>query len=78
MSNSAISALENAAGVSVGSLSMTIRTLLLALVFFWAAACIYGHLMYWRHHGIDWYDAQRAVLRILFVLSITVVLVFIA
>ena len=72
----ALKAWERAAGVSASSASLTIRTLLLALVLIWAAWCVYGELHYFRHHGIDLLDALRKNLRVLWVISITVVLVF--
>ena len=76
--SSALSALQTAAGVSGSDLSLTIRTLLLALVFFWAAACIYSKIQRFRHHDVDMYDTQRTALRILFIVSLVIVLVFVA
>lgn len=78
MNEAALKAWEMAAGVSASSASLTIRTILLTAVLIWAAWCIYGELHYFRHHGIDFFDALRKNLRVLWVVSITVVLVFIS
>jgi integrating conjugative element protein (TIGR03758 family) len=78
VNETALKAWEMAAGVSASSASLTIRTILLVIVMIWAAWCIYGELHYFRHHGIDFFDALRKNLRVLWVISITVVLVFIS
>lgn len=72
----ALAAWQAAAGVTPDKASVTLRTLVLVLVFVWAVWCIYGEIHYFRHHGIDFFDALRKTLRILFVVSIAVVLVF--
>jgi Protein of unknown function (DUF3262) len=76
MNETALAAWEMAAGVSASSASLTIRTILLTTVLIWAAWCIYSELHYFRHHGIDFLDALRKNGRVLWVVSITVVLVF--
>ncbi|HVV68001.1 MAG TPA: DUF3262 family protein [Gammaproteobacteria bacterium] len=75
--SSAIEAFQVAAGVSVSDLSLTVRSILLTLVFFWAAACVYSKIHHFRHHDVDMYDAHRQLLRILFIVAIAVALVFI-
>lgn len=77
MESDALAALQAAAGVSASEISLTIRTILLVLVFFWAASCVYSKLHHIRHHATDLYDAQRTFFRILLVVSIAVALVFI-
>lgn len=76
-SNDALAALQTASGVPPSEVSLTIRTILLALVFFWAAACVYSKIHHFRHHGVDMYDSHRQLLRILFIVAIAVALVFI-
>jgi integrating conjugative element protein (TIGR03758 family) len=78
MNPTALNAWEMAAGVSASKASLTIRTLLLVTVFIWAVWCIYSELHYYRHHGVDLYDALRKNLRVLLVVSIAVALVFIS
>lgn len=78
MNETALSAWEMAAGVSASEASLTIRTLLLVTVFVWAVWCIYGELHYHRHHGIDFYDVLRKNMRVLLVVSVTVILVFVS
>ncbi len=75
--SSAIEALQVAAGVSASELSLTVRSILLTLVFVWAAACVYSKIHHFRHHDVDLYDTQRQALRILFIVAIAVALVFI-
>lgn len=75
MNATALQAWEMAAGVSANEASLTLRTLLLVSVFVWAVWCIYGELHYFRHHGVDVFDALRKNLRILFVVSVTLILV---
>lgn len=77
MNGTALSAWEAAVGVSASEASLAIRTLLLVAVFLWAVWCVYGELHYVRHHGVDLYDVLRKNLRVLLVVSITIVLVFI-
>jgi hypothetical protein len=77
MNETALQAWEMAAGVSASSASLTIRTVLLVAVLIWAVWCIYGELHYFRHHGIDFFDALRKNSRILWIVSIAVALVFI-
>lgn len=76
--NSALEALQTAAGVSPGDVSLTIRTILLTLIFVWAAACVYSKIHHFRHHDVDMFDAHRQLLRILFIVAIAVALVFIS
>ncbi len=76
--NSALEALQIAAGVSPGKVSLTIRTILLTLIFVWAAACVYSKIHHFRHHDVDMFDAHRQLLRILFIVAIAVALVFIS
>lgn len=78
MNGTALSAWEMAAGVSASEASLAIRTLLLAVIFIWAVWCVYGELHYYRHHGVDLYDVLRKNLRVLLVVSVSVVLVFIS
>ncbi len=78
MNATTLNAWEMAAGVSVSKASLTIRTLLLATVFIWAVWCIYSELHYDRHHGIDLYDVLRKNLRVLFVVSVSIILVFVS
>lgn len=76
--STALNAWETAAGIPAQEANLTIRTLLLVTVFIWAVWCIYGELHYFRHHGIDILDAIRKNLRVLFVVSITLILVFVS
>lgn len=76
--NSALEALQTAAGVSPGAVSLTIRSILLTLVFIWAAACVYSKIHHFRHHDVDMFDAHRQLLRILFIVAIAIILVFIS
>lgn len=78
MGSTALNAWEMAAGVSASEAGLTIRTILLVTVFVWAVWCINSELHYFRHHGIDIFDALRKNLRILFVVSITIILVFVS
>jgi hypothetical protein len=77
MNSSALSAFEAAANASGAQLSLTIRILLLALLFVWAGAFIYAEIHHFRHDGIDVFDALRKCLRVLFILSIAIVLVYV-
>jgi integrating conjugative element protein (TIGR03758 family) len=72
-----LSAFAAAASVSPEHLSITIRSLLLVLLFFWAGASLYSELHHFRHHEIDLMDVQRKVLRILFIVALAVILVFV-
>ncbi len=76
--SSAIEALQVAAGVSASELSLTVRSILLVLVFIWAAACVYSKIHHFRHHDVDMFDAHRQLLRIMFIVAIAVTLVFIS
>lgn len=76
--SSALSAFQTAAGVSSSELSLTVRSILLVLVFFWAAACVYSQLHHLRHHAVDFYDAHRQLLRTLFIVAIAVILVYVS
>ncbi len=76
MNETALHAWEMAAGVTASEASITIRTLLIVMVVIWAAWFIYGELHHFRHHDIDLYDVLRKNLRVLWVVSITVVLIF--
>lgn len=78
MNGTALSAWEMAAGVSAPEASLVIRTVLLVVVFLWAVWCVYGELHHIRHHGVDLYDVLRKNLRVLFVVSVTIVLVFVS
>ena len=78
MNPTALSAWEMAAGVSASKASLTIRTLLLVTVFVWAVWCIYSELHYYRHHGVDFYDVLRKNLRVLLVVSVTIILVYLS
>jgi len=71
------SAFETAAGITPAKLSLFIRTILLALMFVWAAWSIYGQIQYFRHHGADVEQMMQMVLRILFLLTLMIGLVFI-
>jgi ABC-type anion transport system duplicated permease subunit len=75
--NSALEALQTAAGVSSSQVSVTVRSILLVLVFVWAAACVYSKIHHFRHHDVDMFDVHRHLLRILFIVAIAVILVFI-
>jgi hypothetical protein len=78
MNETALHAWEMAAGVTASEASLTIRTLLIVMVVIWAAWFIYVELHYFRHHDIDLYDVLRKNLRVLWVVSITVVLIFVS
>lgn len=78
MNDTAIQAWEMAAGVSVGSASLTIRTVLMVVVLIWAGWFVYVELHHFRHHDVDLYDVLRKNLRVLWVISITVVLIFVS
>jgi Protein of unknown function (DUF3262) len=78
MNDTALQAWEMAAGVTASQVSFTIRTLLIGMVMIWAAWFIYVELHYFRHHDIDLYDVLRKNLRVLWVISITVVLIFVS
>jgi integrating conjugative element protein (TIGR03758 family) len=73
----ALSAFETAAGMSPAKISLLIRTVLLTLTFVWAAWCIYGEIHHFSHGGIEIECAIKKVLRILFIVTIMVSLVFI-
>lgn len=77
MNNSALEALQTAAGVSPSMVSLTIRSILLILIFVWAAACVYSKIHHIRHYEVDMFDIHRHFMRILFVVAIAVVLVFV-
>ena len=71
------STFEAAAGIAPDKLNLFIRTILLALTFVWAAWSIYGQIHYFRHHGADVEQMMQVVLRILFLLSLMIGVVFI-
>jgi integrating conjugative element protein (TIGR03758 family) len=72
-----LSAFQTAAGISPDKMSLFIRTILLALVFVWAAWCIYGQVNYFKHHGVEIEPMMHAILRISIILSLAIGLVFI-
>lgn len=78
MNDTAIQAWEMAAGVSVGSTSVAIRTVLMVVVLIWAGWFVYVELHHFRHQDVDLYDVLRKNLRVLWVVSITVVLIFVS
>lgn len=78
MNTTALQAWEMAAGVSATEASVTVRTLLVVMVMLWAAWFIYVELHHFRHHEIDLYDVLRKNLRVLWVVSITVILIFVS
>lgn len=73
----AVSAFETAAGLSPAKISLLIRTLLLTLTFVWAAWCVYGEIHHFRHGDLDIDCMTHKILRILFILTMMMVLVFI-
>lgn len=77
MNDTALQAWEMASGVSAASASLTVRTLLLVIVLIWATWCVYSELHHFRHHDIDLFDALRKNLRVLWMVSIVLVLVFV-
>ncbi len=78
MNDTALHAWEMAAGVTASEASLAIRTLLIVTVLIWAGWFIYVELHHFRHHDIDLYDVLRKNLRVLWVVSITVVLIFVS
>lgn len=78
MNDTALQAWEMAAGVTAASASLVIRTLLIVLVLIWAGWFIYLELHHFRHHDVDLYDALRKNLRLLWVVSIAVVLIYVS
>jgi len=77
LSSNALAALEASAGVPASAVSLTIRSILLVLVFVWAGACVYSEIHHFRHHNVDAFDVLRKNSRILLVVSIAIILVFI-
>jgi integrating conjugative element protein (TIGR03758 family) len=78
LSSAALSALQTASGVAPDKVSLTIRAVLLVIIFIWAAWCVLGEVDHAYHHALDEYHVLRKTSRILFIVSVMVVLVFIA
>ncbi len=77
MGSDALSAFQTSAGVATDKLSTFIRTVLVVLTFLWAAWCVLGEINHYRHHEIEIDLAFRKIMRVLFVVTIMVILVFI-
>lgn len=71
------SAFQAAAGVAPGDLSLAIRTILLVLGCVWAGWIVLGLISHIRHHEADIEVVMSKSLRIAFILSLLVVLVYI-
>lgn len=77
LGDGALSAFQAAAGIAPDKLSVLIRTVLLAFVFLWAAWCVYGEINYFRHHEIEIDLTLLKLMRILFIVTLMIALVFI-
>jgi len=73
----AFSAFQTTAGVSPDKVSLYVRSILSAFFMVWAAWCIYGQIILVQNETIDIQDLPMSILRILFLCSLIVVLVFV-
>lgn len=76
--NDILASFQAASGISADKLSLYIRTVLLAIVFIWAALCVKWRLHYIQHHGLEIESTLQTFVRVLFIVALTIVLVFIA
>lgn len=72
---STLAAVQAASGVSPDKVSLTIRTILLVLVFLWAGWIVYSKIHHFRHHGLDELDTTRHFFSVLFVVMLALILV---
>jgi integrating conjugative element protein (TIGR03758 family) len=76
--DSALSALQVAAGVSPDKLSLVIRTILFVGILVWGAWCVYGQIHHYHHHqDADFLDTYRGAARIALVVILMSTLVYI-
>ncbi len=75
--NSTLAAVQAAAGVSPSKVSLTIRTILLALIFFWAAYLAYAKIAHVKQYGIDELHITRKFFGVLFVVMLAMILVYV-
>lgn len=78
MNSGVLAAFQTAAGIAPDKMNLFIRTVLLGIIFLWAAWCVYGEIHHFRHDGVEIDIALRKIMRILFIVAIMVVLVFIS
>lgn len=74
---STIKAFEAASGVSPHHLSLYLRSVLCVSFFMWAAWNVYGLVRWVQNHSLDIHDMPLCLLRILFLTSLVVILVFV-
>lgn len=75
--NSTLAAVQAASGVSAAKVSLTIRTILLVLVFVWAGYVVQSKINHFKHHGIDGLDATRKFFGVLLVVMLAWSLVYV-
>jgi len=75
LTDSALAAVQAVSGVSPDKVSVTIRTLLLVLIFIWAGWIVHSKIHRFRHHGLDELDATRHFFGVLFVVTLVLILV---
>ncbi len=73
----AISAFQTSSGVAASDLSLVIRTFLLACAFAWGLWCVAGLIHQVRYHDVEFDLIISKVLKIAFILSLMVALVFV-
>lgn len=75
--NSTLAAVQAASGVSPAKVSLTIRTVLLVLLFFWAAYVVHAKIAHVKHYGMDELHLVRKFFGVLFVVMLAMVLVYV-
>lgn len=75
--SSALAAFEVTAGIKAYDLSFFIRTIMCVLFLLWAVWNLYGQLQLVNNRHLDVVDLPSVILRILFLCSMIVILIFI-
>lgn len=78
MDNNALTAFQTAAGISADKMSLFFRTILIILVLVWAVWCVKGTNEHFSQHEKDIVRFAIQIIRILFLATIAVALVFIS